>query len=362
MMAINMQNSPEQESRAAPALLRCPSCHVGDLENTDGQSLTCGSCRSAYAKIGDSGVHSLFVAQTDTPIKADIQAWWGDLYRQLYAEHETAYTAATLQGALSELEDMFRQRQHLAAMDMPLHELTGKKILEIGSGGGGHSALFKFHGADVTAVDITAERAVGTSLKLQLVPQGAGRAYQADAENLPFRDDVFDIVYSNGVLHHSEDTDQCIAEVHRVLKPGGLAVIMLYSRHSATYWLNIVPRAIVTGEMFRWPEPQWIGRLTEGRPKFGDTVNPVTRVYSAREMRAAFGRFHIVSLRKNSFQFDNFCIPRLTQIRFFVMKAFGVKPHRGGTLVYGEPKMIETSTERWLGTAIGFAWNLVARK
>ena len=42
-----------------------------------------------------------------------------------------------------------------------------------------------------------------------------------DAENLPFKDNYFDIVYSWGVIHHSEDTEQVVKEIYRILKPGG---------------------------------------------------------------------------------------------------------------------------------------------
>jgi SAM-dependent methyltransferase len=169
-------------------------------------------------------------------------------------------------------------------------------------------------------------------------------------------------VYSNGVLHHAQDTDRTIAEVRRVLKPGGKAIIMLYARHSAIFWLNIVPRAIVTGEIFRWPEAQWIGRLTEGTPKFGTVRNPITRVYSKRELRELFGGFRIESLRRNSFQFDNFAIPRLTQVRRRILSALGHKPHPGGIFVYGAPYFVETSLERFLGHWLGFGWNIVAVK
>ena len=54
----------------------------------------------------------------------------------------------------------------------------------------------------------------------------------ADAENLPFDADTFDVFYSNGVLHHTPDTERTIAEAHRVLKPGGTAKVMLYYRNS----------------------------------------------------------------------------------------------------------------------------------
>lgn len=305
---------------------------------------------------------SLLRRDGQSPIKEDVQAWWGDLYRQAYDGHETGIDPDIMQQRLNELEAMFRVRHHLAVVEMPLGELAGRQVLEIGSGSGAHSALFKSCNASVTSVDITLERVLATARKLALVRNGTGRAYQADAENLPFRDATFDIIYSNGVLHHSEDTQRCIDEVYRVLKPGGRAVMMLYSRHSATYWLNVVPRAVVTGEIFRWPEAQWIGRLTEGTPKFGAIRNPITRVYSARELREALRAFHIVSMRKASFQFDNISIPRMTQMRESILGWLGYTPHRGGLLVYGRPIFTETPTELALGSLAGFAWNFVVEK
>ena len=346
----------------AEDLLRCPQCFAAKLVATPDGRLCCAACSAAFAGDAETGAYSLIAEATPGGIKDDIRKWWGDLYRQRYAGHEDGLDAATLGRQLDELEDLFRRRRHLAAVEMPLSGLAGKKVLEIGSGAGAHAALFARHGASVVAVDITPERGAATARKLALVPASRGRAYHADAENLPFQDAAFDIVYSNGVLHHSEDTQRCIAEVHRVLKPGGRAVIMLYARHSAAFWLNIVPRALVTGEFFRWPEAQWIGRLTEGKPAFGTTRNPITRVYSGRAIARLFGAFNVSRPRKSSFQFDNAAIPRLTQMREAVLRALGRRAHAGGTLVYGAPFMAETSLELWLGKFIGFSWNIVAEK
>jgi SAM-dependent methyltransferase len=63
----------------------------------------------------------------------------------------------------------------------------------------------------------------------------------ADAENLPFASNSFDVVYSYGVMHHSPNTAKCLAEAWRVLKPGGEARIMLYHHVSLTgimLWLR----------------------------------------------------------------------------------------------------------------------------
>jgi len=362
-MTEHHHHSPFLKSIAedTESLLRCPGCHADDVRVEKDNAVLCASC-GAHFPIDDEKLLCSFLSDiSDTATKADIQKWWGDLYRQLYAGHEDDLEPSLFKAQLKDLNDMFVQRKHMAAVEMPIEGLVGKTVLEIGPGGGGHSSLFALRGASVIAADITPERVMATNRKLALL-EGNHRAYQADGENLPFRDNSFDIVYSNGVLHHSEDTNKCIAEAYRVLKPGGKAIIMLYSRHSAIYWLNIVPRAILSGEIFRWPEAQWVGRLTEGKPTFGETKNPITRVYSEREMRALFDRFTIHSLRKSSFQFDNFCVPRLTQLRVAVMKALGYKPHPGGRLVYGTPYMVETGVELGLGSLAGFSWNIVAEK
>ncbi len=294
---------------------------------------------------------------------AAIRSWWGDLYRQLYQRTDQSLTRETLLGLVDEFEDLMIRRQHLAVVEMPLAQLAERQVLEIGPGGGGHSCLFKKYGAVVTAADITPERVVSTALKLSLLPGPSSTVVQADAEALPFPDGSFDIVYSNGVLHHAQHTEPCIDEVFRVLKPGGRAIIMLYARHSSAFWLNIVPRGLFSGEMLRWPEAQWVGRVTEGKPKFGSTKNPFTRIYSARQMRRLFNRFDVLSLRKSSFRFDDVAIPKLTQLREWLLTRIGGSaPHPGGVLVYGKPFVAETRLELALGRWLGFSWNIVAQK
>jgi ubiquinone/menaquinone biosynthesis C-methylase UbiE len=348
-----------------PADIVCsPCCRAPLARGSRERELACSACGANFPVDPETGVVAFSAAPADGAVKSDIRKWWDDLYKQIYRDYDRTMNAASLDADLDDLDALFRRRRHMAAIEMGAFDLTGKRVLEIGSGAGAHSCLFKRCGADITAVDLTPARALSTARKLGLARgPGPARAYQADAESLPFRDETFDIVYSNGVLHHSENTERCVAEVRRVLKTGGRAVIMLYSRHSANYWLSIVPRGILFGGIFRWPEAEWVGRVTEGTPKFGATRNPITRVYTARAMRALFSDFAVESLRKFGFQLDNFCVPRLTQIRDWALKTLGHKPFRGGgMLVYGKPFYADTDLELALAPALGWGWAIVARK
>lgn len=195
---------------------------------------------------------------------------------------------------------------------------------------------------------------------MALIKEGTGISLQTDAENLPFIDDSFDIVYSSGVLHHSENTERCIKEVYRVLKNNGKAILMLYSRHSAMYWLNLYPKTILHGLIFQYSEAERIGMITEGRPEFGNTKNPITRVYSRKQIQRLLKDFRIESLRKNSFSFSQ--LPVASRIRSPLFKWLGYKPWESGIIAYGSPLYGETRLELLLSPILGFAWSIVASK
>lgn len=295
------------------------------------------------------------------PTKNDIRAFWKSLYDSLYEDVDRTLTRDALMQSLDDLEDMFRVRKHMAVVEMPLAELKGKKVLEIGPGAGGHSALFAKHGAEMTSVDITFHRARATNAKFRLMGDRAAgcNALQGDSENLPFADGTFDIVYSNGVLHHTLDTDKAMAEVMRVLKPGGLAVIMLYCKSSWHYWINMfLPVGLLQGKALR--DPNWLGKATEWGGKNQQTVaNPITRCYTRSGILDLFRGFRDVTLRKGEFYW--YLVPKLGRLyRRYQVKRYGTHP--GGVLVYGEPWPMQSPLELKLGELMGFAWFIRARK
>lgn len=198
----------------------------------------------------------------------------------------------------------------------------GLRVLEIGCGLGTDGAQFARAGARYTGVDLTDAAVDLTRLRFGLFNL-PGEFRVADAENLDFADESFDLVYSHGVLHHTPDTERAVGEIHRVLRPGGRAVVMLYHRDSYNYRVNIrwLRRAgahllkskaglklahHLTGEpvaslreharqikddasSYLAPD-EFLSRHTDG------AGNPLARVYSRQEARELFKDFAQVDL------------------------------------------------------------------
>lgn len=169
----------------------------------------------------------------------------------------------------------YRSHRHLIPWIESMR--AGTDVLEIGSGIGLDCHEMLLRGLRVTAVDYTEIALKTLSERLRRTGQPASLA-AADACRLPFQAATFDHVYSFGVLHHVTDTAQAVAEVHRVLKPRGQALIMLYNRHSLN---ELVHR--VTGVPF------------EDRHE----LCPVVRRYTVPEVRRLFRAFADVVVHKD---------------------------------------------------------------
>lgn len=172
---------------------------------------------------------------------------------------------------------------------MEFEKFRGARLLEVGCGMGTDLLQFARGGAICTGIDLTPRSIEITRHRFKLY--GAdGDFMLSDGEHLPFRSESFDVVYSNGVLHHTPDTAGSIREVHRVLRPGGTAKVMLYHRNSLNYWLEIVLRRGVLGlEFLRGRSAEEImSRVIE----FSDSnARPLVKVYSRKEVRELFGMF-----------------------------------------------------------------------
>ncbi|TLD41828.1 MAG: Methyltransferase domain [Candidatus Jettenia ecosi] len=163
-------------------------------------------------------------------------------------------------------------------------DLKGKKVLEIGFGmGTDHLSLAKqggiMHGVDLTPrnLEIIRKRFEIYGLKSELLV--------SDAENLPYDDNLFDVVYSFGVIHHSPDTQRVISEIHRVLKPGGKCWITVYHKNSIFFWWSVFLIDWVFKGGFRRESLK--GRLS--RIEYpNDNPNIVVHLYTRKKFAAMF--------------------------------------------------------------------------
>jgi len=172
---------------------------------------------------------------------------------------------------------------------MEFEKFRGARLLEIGCGMGSDLLQFARGGARCTGIDLTPRSIEITRHRFSLYEANANFMI-SDGEHLPFRTESFEVVYSNGVLHHTPDTAGAIREVHRVLRPGGVAKVMLYHRNSLNYWVEIVLRRGILGfEFLRGRSAEEImSRVIE----FSDhDARPLVKVYSRKQARELFSMF-----------------------------------------------------------------------
>ena len=295
-------------------------------------------------------------------LHTDVRSFWSALYESAYIDVDSKLDRSTLERLLMQTDSMFRYREHIATTEMPIEYLKGKSVLEIGCGAGSHSALFAYHGARMTSVDLSFQRAAATNHKFRLLEEKGEQcnALESDAECLPFLDNSFDIVYSNGVLHHSPDTNAAIAEAYRVLKPGGRAVIMLYCRSSINFWITMwFGYGILRGGLWRHGVER-LGAQTEWAGTDAQKIeNPITRSYTRDELRAMFSQFSDIKIRKSDFSIAH--MPKIGKIYHRWLERRG-RTHPGGLLPYGSPWPIASRFELWLGQYVGWGWNISAIK
>jgi ubiquinone/menaquinone biosynthesis C-methylase UbiE len=174
----------------------------------------------------------------------------------------------------------------------------GEPLLEIGLGYGTVSqrlaeAGFGYHGLDIAAgpVEMVRQR-----LRMLDVAGAERRVVQGSALEIPHPDATFGHVVSIGCLHHTGDLPKAVAEVHRVLAPGGTAMVMLYNRHSL--------RQLV----LRWQAVARRGRLAEEQVRAAYDANsggeaaPATVFVTARQVREElFAPFAEVRVERHNF-------------------------------------------------------------
>lgn len=200
-------------------------------------------------------------------------------------QHWEAETAGIRYGEGVEPEGFYRsieQQRYLLEPYIPsfaqFELYSGKRVLEIGVGGGTDFCRFVRHGACATGVELTAAGIDHTRRHLQALhyqQKSTALLVQADAENLPFRDNTFDLAYSWGVVHHTPDSMRALSEAFRVLKPGASLKAMIYHMPSWTCWMLWLRYALLAGRPLVAPR----------RCAYENLESPGTKVYSVAEAK-----------------------------------------------------------------------------
>ena len=184
---------------------------------------------------------------------------------------------------------------------VPFASFRGRKVLELGCGAGFDAYEFCRNGADYTGIDLTPQNIGRTQTHLGFYGY-APPIQQADAEALPFADAQFEVVFSNGVLHHTPDMPQSFREAFRVLKPGGAFWVILYHKHSVFNWLTMwLDQYITRGGFLKRTYAQQTSLIeytTSGE-------RPLVNVYSRSETRKI--------LREAGFQVESVCVRKLVK-------------------------------------------------
>ncbi|MBI1318951.1 MAG: methyltransferase domain-containing protein [Candidatus Hydrogenedens sp.] len=175
---------------------------------------------------------------------------------------------------------------------------TGKTMLEIGVGAGTDHLQWARAGCRCHGVDLTDAAIETTRRRLDLYGLRSDLR-RLDAETLPFPAASFDLVYSWGVIHHSERPERIIAEIHRVLKPGGRFIGMMYNLWSVAVLKQWVRHGLLAGRPWRslddlvWHHIESIG----------------TKAYSRPALHRLFAAFERVETRSLITPYDRYRFP-----------------------------------------------------
>ena len=170
----------------------------------------------------------------------DIQTYYDELSRHYDTQRSNPYFRL-----IEELE--------LEALRRAVHSIQGG-VLEVGCGTGIFLKHLQdtdgmLHGLDYTSGMLrVAQHKLGNT---------SARLVRGDAQTLPYASDSFDVVYSFKVLAHLPHIDWALAEIRRVLRPAGIAVLEFYNRHSIRHLLYR------GGYFHRWHSPNEVRQQLE---------------------------------------------------------------------------------------------------
>lgn len=168
-------------------------------------------------------------------IEADNVAFWNELCGTHLAT--VLGIADDSPASLKKFDDWFFAFYPYLFAHVPLAELRGRDVLEVGLGYGSLSQKIAESGARYCGLDIAPGPVELVRHRLRQAGL-AGRAEQGSILAAPFGDVSFDRIVTIGCLHHTGDMARAIEECHRLLRPGGSLTAMVYYAYSYRRWFQ----------------------------------------------------------------------------------------------------------------------------
>jgi len=201
-----------------------------------------------------------------------VAKYWSDYVRRIKTNGDTWGSKEFFAEIKSQHDQMYGYANRI----LDLASLQGRSLLELGCGIGLDTVSFAKHGARVTAIDLSpscldlAKRWLGYCELEATLEVG-------NAEDLHYPSNTFDIVVARGLLMFTPNERKVVAEILRVLKPGGVANILLHNRWS---WYVLFAKASRTNLVDEAEDP------------------PINKLHSVREAQRLCAPFsyHQVTL------------------------------------------------------------------
>jgi len=191
------------------------------------------------------------------------------------------------QSSLKRFDDAYLAFYPYLLDRVPVTKMRGKSVLEIGLGYGTLSQKIAEAGASYNGLDIAQGPVDMVNERLRMLGLSPC-AVQGSMLECPFLNNSMDFVVSIGCFHHTGDTQRCIDETLRVLRPGGHAYIMVYNRFSYRQWR-------------RWPLKTLLSVLgvakTNDAQRAAYDINaagqgaPETEFFSKGQLKQMFSKF-----------------------------------------------------------------------
>lgn len=211
--------------------------------------------------------------------------------------------------------------------------LRGLRVLDVGCGTGYWARLLIPRGVIYQGVDISPRSVDVARRSVEALGFSSSGIQVGNAEDLPFADGSFDHVVSEGVIHHSPDTQRCIQEIHRVLRANGTGAISVYYRGLVLRSPSLFTMARRTMRLLHVAVPgrQRADMALTSSPEdfvrqYDGVENPIGRAYTAGEVRSMFGAF-------SSLRIVRYFLPYIRAVELLPRPARALLARRLGLMV-----------------------------